>query len=177
MARGNEIIVSADPQGKFLEGIISGTPKPGTLMQLKAGVAMKGGRFTWEAATPVGGDGKPSIVAVLLADNLQGKTATDAYVTGTRCFLYCPIAGEDLNVLVGEGAGTANTFAVGDYLMLDAEDGILIPSSSPVSAPFIVLETETQVTGSTLVWCKYSGHAIWWMAIGVASMMASAWMS
>jgi hypothetical protein len=158
MAKGNEIIVSSDPRGVFMEGIIGDTSKPGTLMQIQAGTAPKAGRFTWIAAS-IGTDGKASLIAVLLPDSLQGKLATDAYVSGTRCFLYCPEGGEDLNVLVGEGAGTSNTFAIGDRFTLDSDVGILIPAAgTEASQPFICLETFTQVTSPQLVWCKYTDH-------------------
>lgn len=156
--KGTEILVSSHPHGIFLEGIIGDTSSPGTHMQIKAATAMIGGEPTWVAAN-IGTDGAPALIAVLLSDRLQGKTATDAYVFGTRCFLYCPIAGEDMNVLVGEGAGTANTFAIGDQFMLDSDVGVVIPKSgSPVSVPWICMETNTQVTASTLVWCRYTGH-------------------
>jgi hypothetical protein len=90
----------------------------------------------------------------LLPDQLQGKGATDAYVLGTRCFLYCPISGEEMNLVLGEIAGTGNTFAIGDRFIIDAENGILVPESgSPQETLAVCLETVTQVAGSHLTWC------------------------
>ncbi len=152
------IILSSNPKGVFLEGTVLGTPVPGVNMQIVAAVAPVGGRHQWQVAAPSGGDGKPCLIAILLEDDLQGKTITDAYVSLTRCRMYCPVAGEELLIKVGEGGGTSNTLAIGDLLMSDAEDGIFIPNSSGVSTPFIVLETETQVADGTLVWCLYTGH-------------------
>jgi hypothetical protein len=158
VSKGNSIIVTAQPKGTFLEGFVSGTPLPGHNMQIKAAVSPIGGEMTWEAATPSGGDGKPALIAILLEDSLQGKGVSDAYVSGTRCFMYCPVAGEDMNVRVGEGGGTSNALAIGDLLMSDAEDGIFIPNSSGGSVPFQAMEVETLGADDTLIWCKYTGH-------------------
>lgn len=160
MAKGNEIIVSAEPRGRFLEGIVSGTPKPGTVMQIQAGTAADGnGKHTWEVFN-ADADGDQRLIAVLLPDWGQGKTATDAYVTGTRCFLYVPIAGEELNMLVANVSGTSDTFSVGDVLMVDDGTGKLIATTgSPESEPFIILEAvTTALTADTLQWCMYTGY-------------------
>lgn len=158
MAKGNEIVVSADPRGKYLEGYVSGTPKPGTLMQIKAETEPVGGRHTWEAFNP-DADGNQRIIAVLLPDQLNGKTATQAYADGDRCYLYCPIAGEDLNMLVANIAGTADAFAIGDLMIADKGTGKLIATTgSPESEPFLVMETISALTADALVWCKYTGH-------------------
>jgi hypothetical protein len=161
MAKGSEIIVSANPQGVFLEGTIYGTPKPGTVMMIKA-TALIGGRPVW-AVYDVSADGIPGIVAVLLPDTLQGQLATAAYVTGTRCFLYCPIAGEELNMLVADvsGTGTSGTEAkaVGDVMMIDDGTGKLVDDSSGSSKPFVLLEAQTEpISADALLHCMYTGH-------------------
>lgn len=163
MAKGNEIIVSAEPMGRFIEGIVSGTPKPGTCMQIKAATAADGnGRFTWEVYN-TSADGEQRLVAVLLPDVLRGKTATDAYASGDRCFLYCPVAGEELNMLVTDvDTGTADTFAIGDLLMIDDGTGKLVDTTgTPEMESFICLETNPDTTSTQtdmLVWCMYTGH-------------------
>lgn len=158
MARGKEIIVSADPKGVFLEGIISGTPKPGTCMQVKAATAMVGGRFTYEIYAP-GTDGDQRPVIVLLPDSLQGRLATDAYVTGTRGFLYCPAPGEELNMLMLDIAGTADDHAIGDILMIDSGTGqLIITTGSPEMESFICLETAVDPAADALLLCMYTGH-------------------
>lgn len=162
MAKGNEIIVSGNPKGVFLEGIIASgeTPSPGTVMQIKAATEPVGGRHTWEVYD-AGNDGDQRLIAVLLPDSLQGKLATDAYAAGKRCFLYCPIAGEDLNMLVAvSGTGTGDSQAIGDLLIVDDGTGILVPTSSgEESEPFIVMETLADVVaGGTLTWCKFTGY-------------------
>lgn len=158
MATGNEIIVSSEPRGRLTEGIIDGTPKPGTCMQVKAGVPMVGGRFTYEAFNR-DADGNLGTVWVLLPDHLQGKLTTDAYVSGARGFLYAPAHGEELNMLVANIAGTADDHAIGDQLMIDDGTGKLIATTgSPESEPFRLLEAITDPTVDTLALCEYTGH-------------------
>lgn len=149
MARGHGIIVSADPRGKFLEGRISGTPKPGTIMQIKASAGMgDDGRFTYEAYAP-GTDGARALKAVLLPDDLQGRLETDAYADGDRGFLYVPIEGEELNILMAVGDGTARAF--GSLLTLDSGTGLaIVPVGTEAMIPFQLLETLTP-TADTLV--------------------------
>lgn len=160
MASGNEILVSDTPRGVFHEGVIYGTPKPGTCMQIKAGTASSEGRFTWEAYDRVQ-DGVRSLVGVLLQNDGEGKLATDAYVSGTRGKIYCPAAGEELNMLIGDVSGTGGTsdFAIGDRLMIDDGTGKLVDAMGLAeSVPFILLETITDLTADYLAHCMYTGH-------------------
>ncbi len=156
MAKGAQIVVSADPRGKHLEGLVSGTPKPGTMMQIKAGVDAVFGRMTWEVYNP-SATGDPRLVAILKEDNLQGKTINDAYVDGTRCFLYVPLEGEEMNVLVkGQaGTGSANAFLVGERLEAEKGTGkFLAEAVSSAISQFTVLEHIDEVPNTdTLVWC------------------------
>ena len=158
MAKGNEIVVSAEPMGRFLEGTVDGTPKPGTVMEIVPATEPTGGRHKWRVYQP-GTDGEQRLIAVLLPDHLQGKTATDAYVDETRCFLYCPVAGEELNMLFADVAGTADDVAIGDVMIVDTGTGKLIATTgSPESEPFIALETVTDPTADHLVHCMYTGY-------------------
>lgn len=160
--KGNEILISAEPNGRFLEGIVYGTPKPGTCMQIKAATEMVNGRFTWEVFN-ADADGNQRLVAVLLPDALQGKLYSDAYVSGTRCFLYCPLPGDELNMLVTDvDTGTSDSFAIGDLLMIDDGTGKLIDTTgSPESESFICLETYADPTSTqTDFWlhCMFTGY-------------------
>ncbi len=166
--KGNEIVLSSYPQGKFIEGLISGTPKPGTLMQLKASVEPVNGRHTYEVYAPGTGDGTPGEVLVLRADDLQGKTNDDAYVTGTRCFLYAPIAGEELNVRKADISGTGSGLEdlnIGEKLLVVDGTGKVSPSAvgiayatGPVAYPFVSMETVTDQPAEMLIWVKYRGQ-------------------
>ncbi len=161
--KGQNIVVSADPKGVFMEGIISGTPKPGTMMQIQAGTLPVNGRFTYEAVSRV--DGSKGPVFVLREDHLQGKLATDAYVSGTRGFLYAPAMGEDLNVLMRyePGTGTLGAETVGDMLEIDGTTGKVQAATAAgagVSAPFQLLEhLGVALAADALVWVKFMGNA------------------
>lgn len=156
--RGSRIIVSADPQGKYLEGVVSGTPKPGIMMEIKISVAMVGGRFTWQAFQP-GTNGQRRLVAILLEDDLQGKLASDAYVDGTRCKMYVPLPGEEMNILLKDIAGTGDDHAAGETVIADTGTGKFIATTgSPQSEPFRLLETITDPVADTLAWASYTGQ-------------------
>ena len=119
--KGTEIIVSAFPKGVMLEGIIVGAALlPGCKMEIKNGVLPVGGRHTWQGYGINGGmaSNDPRLTAILCEDYFQGKTLIDAYVAGTRCRMYCPLPGEEMNVLLaGEaGTGSANAFTIGERL-------------------------------------------------------------
>ena len=157
-ARGNLIILTADPKGTFLEGTVQGTPKPGTSMEMvpTTGAFYAGGRHQYRANTS-GTDGKRNLVAILLEDGLQGKLSTDAYVDSSRCFLYCPIAGEELNILVADIAGTADIHTVGDKLMYQSGTGKYIAATGTVHEAFSLLQTTAAFTADTLCPATYQG--------------------
>jgi hypothetical protein len=143
MAKGNEIIITVAPRGIFLEGYVNAALKPGTVVQpdVSEGIG-DDGRLDWEAYDPgIAQNGARRLIAVLLPDQLKGKLATDAYVSGDRCFIYVPIAGEELNMLVTNLAGTADDHSLGDLLMVGQGTGTLLASAgSPESEPFILME-------------------------------------
>jgi hypothetical protein len=152
--KGNCILLSSNPKGQFIEGVMGDTSKPGCCVQVKAATAFSNGRPTFVAAAP-GTDGKQVMQAILLEDSNQGFGPQTAYVVGTRAIAYVPIAGEEMNVRLGEVAGTGNTYAIGDRVVNDAEDGIYVPApGTEQDTPFIVQETLTQVAGGTLGWVQ-----------------------
>lgn len=153
------IVLTPEPRGRFLEGICSGTPKPGTVMQVKAATEPVGGKHTWEVYDAAA-DGNQRLIAVALEDALQGKTVSDAYVSGDQIFLYCPLPGDELNMLVANIAGTSDTFAIGDIMIVDDGTGKLVATTgSPESEPFVVMETvSTALTADALVHCIFTGY-------------------
>ncbi|MCK9570500.1 hypothetical protein M0R72_16250 [Candidatus Pacearchaeota archaeon] len=162
MAKGNCIVVEANPRGKFCEGIVSGTPYPGTIMQIKAATEPVGGRFTYEAYNRDADGNRPQgPLYVLCEDKLQGKAATAAYADGDRCFLYCPLAGDELNVLVSAaGTSTGDSQAIGGLLIVNDGDGTCVATTgSPESEPFVVMETTSDVVAAgTLTWVRHTGY-------------------
>lgn len=158
MPKGNEIIVTANPRGVQCEGTISGALYPGVMLQIQAGTAPVGGRFTYEAYAP-GTDGERRPVIILLQDDFQGKLNTDAYVSGTRCKVYYPLPGEEMNIRFGDTSGTADDIAIGDLLIADTGTGEFIKTTgTPESEPFQALEALTDPTADQLLWVLTTGQ-------------------
>ena len=158
MAIHKKIVLTGEPKGRVLEGTISGTPKPGTMMQIKAATEPVGGRLTWEVFNGTA-DGERTLVAILCENWFLGKDVTTAYADGERGPLYCPIMGDELLVLLQNQAGTADAFAIGDKLIVDDTTGLFIDTTgSPESEPFIIMETIAAITADTLAHVIYTGH-------------------
>ena len=159
MAKGNEIIVTANPRGVFLEGTLSGALKPGTVVQIDVSEGIdSNGNLSWEAYN-ADADGNRRLIAVLLPDTLRGKLATEAYTSGDHCFVYVPQPGEQLNMLIADVAGTADDHSFGELLIVDDGTGKLIATTgTPESEPFVLLEAITDPTADTLAHCIFTGY-------------------
>lgn len=167
MSKGNKIIVRSDPTGRFEECIVSGTPKPGTIMEMVPATAMSLGVFTYRAATRTTGAKGPN--PVLLNDYLRGRLAVgaalafgpgtpgDAYADGDRGFLYWPEAGDEFNMIVASVAGTADDVAIGDLFGVEATTGKLKANSSYGSTPWQALEAVTDPTADYMLHVRYLG--------------------
>ena len=157
--KNSVILLESNPKGKFLEGTVYGTPKPGTLMTIKAATEPTGGRHTWE---PYNTDGNATrqVIAVLLLP-FHGASYDTAYESGEQCRVYFPIAGEEMNMLVSAaGTGTGDSVAIGDLLIpVDGTGVLIVTTGSPEIEPFVCLETaEDVVEAGTLLHCMYTGH-------------------
>ncbi len=164
MALGNKIVLTPEPRGRRIEYVISGNLLPGTVVQVQAGTARDAGnRLTVEAWNKVG-TGKPGIIMVLDFDWQQGKLATEAYVSGKRGFVYFPLAGDELNMLINDVSGTGATsdFAIGDLLMVEDGTGQLIDAltgtAAALSAPFEVQEVVTDLAADALTHVMFTGY-------------------
>ena len=168
MAKGNRIVVTPCPRGRFEEIIVVGTPKPGTCMYPTNTADVEGGHASMEPAGTTGalgmgadGDQIPVAVLVYCADHAAcppGRTADDAYVSGERGAVYYPEDGEELNVLFGNASGTADDVTIGMKLMINDGDGKVIPTTgSPESEPFVAREAITDPTADQLLWVRYAG--------------------
>lgn len=163
MSRGNEIIVSANPRGVFMEGVIASgeTPKPGVAMQIQAATALVGGRHTFEMYNVAADGSRPNgPIYLLLPDHLQGRTAETAYAAGDRAFLYTPLPGEEFNLRIGGSvvSGTA-TIAKGTVLIPDDGTGLFIPTAStPEIECAMTLEATTDANTDVLTWAVWSGY-------------------
>lgn len=158
MSSHNVIVLTPAPMGRFLEGIVSGTPKPGTQMQIKAATEPVNGKHTWEVFNGAA-DGERALVAILLENYFLGKGPTDAYADGEQCRLFIPLPGDELQVLLQNQSGTADAFTIGQKLIVDDGTGkFLATTGSPESEPFQVMETKAALTADALCHVICTGH-------------------
>lgn len=162
--RGSKIIVSSEPRGRSQGVIVSGTPKPGTHMEIVPSTVDKSGIFTYRAVTR--NDGAKGPIAILLEDELQGGLPTQAYVSGSYGKIYWPAAGEELNILMRDepATGTANITNIGDPLEVDGATGMVQavqtggPTGAHESSPWTLMEhLGVDLTANTLVHAQYRG--------------------
>lgn len=159
MARGNGIIAQAEPKGTYKECVVSGTPKPGTLMQIKAATADVQGTWTYEVLNP-SADTDPRAVCVLLCSIDHAacpphKDATTAYADGERGAVYYPLPGEDMNMLVKDVSGTGDDHAIGDRFVGEHGSGkLLVQATSANRASFQCLEVATDPVADALLLCR-----------------------
>lgn len=163
MARGNGIIVEGvEPGGKFVEGIIGVglTLYPGSVVQIQVATALVGGRWTWEVYNVAADGSRPSGPYILLLDDgYQGKLATASYGAGERAFGYIPKAGDELNVLLANIAGTGDDHTKGEVLIVDDTTGKFIATTgSPETEVAQLNETITDPTADQLVWATWTGY-------------------
>lgn len=146
--------------GHFIEGTLKtgSTPKPGTLMIMTSDAKDGSGNFTykpWDGAL----DGERDEVIILRENEGLGKTVTDAYADSEHCYLYIPMPGDEVQVLFGNAAGTADDVAIGDKLIIDDGTGKVIPTTgSPEMEPFKALEAYVDPTADQLLHCRFTGH-------------------
>lgn len=156
--KGTEILLTTNPAGRFEEVVIYGTPKPGTCLEIKA-AALDNGRPTMQAVTRA--SGAIGSICVLLPDSLQGQKYSDAYVSGARGLVYYPVAGEELNMIIADvaGTGSAEDNAIGDLFGVQTNTGKLLANNSFASAPFQAMEARHGfITGDTWTHMKYLGN-------------------
>lgn len=164
MARGNEIIVTAEPGGVFAEGYVATgqTFKPGMIVQRDPSVALQGGDHTYKLYDRDADGNMPAgsyWVVTNLLHTMIGKDVTVSITEGEKVMLYSPRPGEELNLLVANLAGTADDHALGEILMVDDGTGLLIATTgTPESEVAQLLEAITDPTADTLAWCQWTGH-------------------
>jgi hypothetical protein len=161
--KNSVIVLSANPKGVEIEGTLGGNftagapVLPGTHMQIALGVAADAsGRMTW-IPYDANANGDPRLTAILTEDFEQGFNYSNGYITGQRIFLYVPLGGEELNILLAGAAGTgsANAFTVGERIQPSTPNGTgVVQNTSANPATFIVMEHIDEVPDvATLCWC------------------------
>ena len=134
---------------------MSGTPKPGTVLEIVPATGLVSGRWTFRAWSKA--DGAIGGHPILCNDDLQGFLITTAYVSGRFIpKVYWPVAGEEFNMLIRDPVGTAT---LGQTLMDKPveEGGIRIPQVG-----FVVLSGPANHGKSTwgrqLIWHLWSTY-------------------
>ena len=165
--KGVRIIVTSQPRGVYEDIVVTGTPTPGTCMEITPATEPIAGVFNYSvygttAASSgqyVAADGDKKAIAILLEDDAQAKIYSDAYVTGTRGRVYYPVMGEQFNMLLEDVSGTGDTFVIGEELMVDNGTGKLLTADDNAEAhPFTLLETvATAPTGDHYRHCRFNG--------------------
>lgn len=165
MARGNEILVNGqDPKGRTQEGFVGvgHTLYPGMIVQKDPSVALKSGRHTYvpynrdaDGDMPKGG----YWVVLGTLQQILGNVLSTAIAAGERIDVYSPLPGDELNLLLGDVAGTGDDHTAGEILMVDDGTGKLIATTgTPESEVALLLESVTDPTADTLAWCEWTGH-------------------
>lgn len=165
--RNSTIIVSTgrSPSGVFREGIVksANTFYPGMVVQRDPTVALVEGVPTYKIYDSDADGGRPKGALWVVTETLQieqGKNITDSIAAGERVMCYSPRAGEELNLLLGDvaGTGSASDFDAGDILIVDDGTGVLIFSSgTPETEVAMMLESIADMTANTLGWVEWTG--------------------
>jgi len=145
------ILLTPAPAGRFLEGILNDDAGngiyPGTCMEMDAAVEPIGGKHTWQPFS--GTSGHRKVIAVLLENEMVGKTCSDAISDAQRIRMYVPIPGDELLVLVSAtGTGTGDSIAIGDKLILANGGTIIATTGTPEAEPFEAMETMSDVVAA-----------------------------
>lgn len=167
--RGTRIIVSSDPAGRMTEGIVAAgeTHYPGQCVQVDPTVALVSGRHTYKIYDRTNDGDRPAGAFWVCTDELmrmEGKAITnattfDSYGAGTHASYYAPAAGDEVNLLFKNVAGTADDVALGNVMIVDDATGkVIVTTGSPQTEVAVALEAITDPTADTLLWCQWSGH-------------------
>lgn len=144
----NSIIgpLNVGAHGIWMEGIIDTASLPGTCMEVTPASVPVNGRQHWRAVAS-GATGNPrGPVTVLCEDPMQGFTYSQAYVVGSRCFLYQPLPGDEMNVLFApqQGTGSADVVTIGERLVIEVgvsvNGMVAVQNSASAAAEFMALE-------------------------------------
>ena len=162
MARGNEIIVTANPRGVMQEGIVKAgqTFYPGMVVLRDASIPLISGRHTYKIYDESADGDQPTGAFWVVTNMLQamlGKLCSDSIAAAERAIFYAPLAGEELNLLILNLSGTADDHALGEKLMVDTGTGKLIATTgTPETEIAQLLEVIIDPVADTLAWCQWA---------------------
>jgi hypothetical protein len=156
--RGNRIVVNPDAKGMYEWGYITTAEYPGTVFQRDPTVALKHGKHTYKVYQP-GTDGENPVGGywVLIEDLYQAKTNVTQYAAGDLAKLYSPRMGDELNLLVGDVAGTGDVHLAGEKMMLDTGTGkLIVTTGSPEDEVAQLLEAIAAPVADVLAWVQWA---------------------
>src|SRR5262245_54795917 len=128
MAVGNRIVVTGEPKGSMREGVVAAgqTIYPGCIVQADYTQAELGGNPVVKLYDRAADGDRPSgPYFVVREDEYQGRGPLVPYTAGSIIFLYVPLPGDQLNLLISDVAGTAD-IVKNTRLMVDDGTGELI---------------------------------------------------
>lgn len=170
--QGTRIIITSKPRGVFEDVYITGTPKPGTVMEITPETAHIGGVFNYSAygtkayasGQYIDNDGDRKAIAILLEKDQENGIYSDSYASGDLGRIYWPAMGEQFNMLVGDQSGTGDDTIIGEEYMISDNDnsvaeGLLITADNNAEAhPFTALEVVTDPMADHWLWCRFNGE-------------------
>ncbi len=136
------------------------TPKPGQIVQIDPTATRVGNNPIVKVYTRDADGNRPAgPYIVLLEDRLQGRTPDTAYAPNEMAPAYIPLFGDELNLLYGNVAGTADDVVAGDLGIVDSGTGkLLVTTGSPETEVVMFLEAYTDPTADRHLWCVWSGY-------------------
>lgn len=164
--KGTRIQVTSKPRGTFEQVYITGTPKPGVVMEITPSTAHIGGVFNYgvygttahSSGHYVENDGDRKAIAILFEKDHEGGIYSDSYVAGNLGWIYWPVMGEQFNMIVEDVAGTGDDNIIGEEMMVDDGTGKLLTADSNAQVhPFTLLEATTNPLADAWLWCRYNG--------------------
>lgn len=162
MAKNNMILLSAYPKGMRREGEVTAGEvfKPGMVVQSDGAQSHKLGRPVFKLYNRDADGNMPrGAYWIVLNDYLRQGALDEEFAAGARVFLYSPVPGDELNLLLGDVGGTGDAHAADEILMADDGTGKFIATTgTPESECAKLLEAVTAPTADTLAWCEWTGH-------------------
>jgi hypothetical protein len=167
--KGTDILINGNqPNGRFEEGTLvlglAAACYAGMAMELVPATEPTNGRYSWQPVQ-TGAASLSRPLVIVLGDTMEGYAPMNAYTgspnalqAGYQIFLYWPMHGDEMNLLVENITGTSDHFAIGDKLMIDPTStgyGKWVKQVSTDPAPAMVEETiAAGITIDTYVACK-----------------------
>lgn len=161
--QGNRIMLTNRDDIRRIEGVIKTgiTPKPGTVMQIDISAGFDANnKLTLEYYDADADGARPhGPLLVLEEDRYQGKLMTAAYAAGDPASCVIPEAGDILNMLLQDVAGTGDAHSAGELLIVDKGTGELIATTgTPESEPFMLFDALAAPTADTLARVVATGY-------------------